>query len=80
MSRLLYLLRQSPDHISPSLFLASSFPGDVVLLHSHVSLSSLADNVEQVSTVDQNNVDRLRSQTYDELVEQIFQSDRVLVI
>jgi hypothetical protein len=72
----LFLLRKSPDHIDPSLFLASESQGDVVLLdggttpfpYTGGNVFSLVSNNGQASL------------SYDVLVKKIFDCDHTVVI
>lgn len=80
MSTTLYLLRHTPDEIPPSLFQASDADIDIVC-------------VEQVSSVVPSSIERgtglseklvsggsHQTLTYEDLVEKIFSSERVIVL
>ncbi|BFU94701.1 MAG: hypothetical protein NTNFB02_14230 [Nitrospira sp.] len=79
MNSFLYLLRQPPDQIPDALFRPSDTLGDVVLLEAATSSvmsvpHGIVLRIEQGRARDEGTV------TYDELVEKIFDSDRVMVI
>lgn len=79
MSPFLYLLRRPPDQIPDALFRASDALGDVVLLEAAAS-SVVSVPHGLVLRLEQ---DRARDEgtlTYDELVEKIFATERVMVI
>jgi len=80
MSATLYLLRQQPEYISPSLFLGSDTENDIVLVEHLISVppSSMTEVVmKSERTVLSNS---LQTMTYDDLVEKIFSSAHVIVI
>jgi hypothetical protein len=80
MGTTLYLLRQQPDHISPSLFRASDEEIDIVFIERTVSIAPTLMESAVVSgegtEVDTSN----RALTYDDLVEKIFSSEHVIVL
>ena len=73
MSSTLYLLRQKPEQISPSLFQVSEADIDIVFLEegSSVIPSSIKEVVVSGSRP---------TLTYDDLVHKIFSSDHVVVL
>jgi hypothetical protein len=80
MGTTLYILRQQLDHISPSLFQASDVDIDIVLVDQAGSLTpSRGEGVlppaKGVVTSDSS-----PTYTYDDLVEKIFSSERVIVV
>jgi len=80
LSSTLYLLRQNPEQISPSLFQAGEADIDVVFLEEASSMipSSLK---EVVVTPERTMVSGSRpTLTYDDLVHKIFSSDHVVVL
>jgi hypothetical protein len=78
MSETLYLLRQQPDQISPSLFVSRDIEQDIVFIEQKAS-GSLSPFVvrESEKAMASDSSHRL---TYDELVEKIFSSVHVIVI
>ena len=80
MSTTLYLLRQQPDLISPSLFRASDADIDIVFIEHAVSIApSSVKGV--VVTAEEMVVSGSRpTLTYDDLVEKIFASEHIIVI
>jgi hypothetical protein len=78
MSGTLYLLRQQPEHISPSLFLGRDIEQDIVFIEQGASgsLSPLVVRESEKAMVR----DSSHRLTYDELVEKIFSSVHVIVI
>ncbi len=80
MSSILYLLRQKPEQISPSLFQAGEADIDIVFLEEVSSMipSSLK---EVVVTPERMMVSGSRpTLTYDDLIHKIFSSDHVVVL
>jgi hypothetical protein len=80
MSATLYLLRQQPSQISPSLFQASDGDMDVILMEDPASItfSSMKGVVQtrgEVVVADSQQV-----LTYDDLVEKIFRANRIVVL
>ena len=73
MSSTLYLLRQKPEQISPSLFQASEADIDIVFLEEASSIipSSIKEMVVSGSRP---------TLTYGDLVHKIFSSDHVVVL
>ena len=79
MSATLYLLRQ-PDSISPSLFRASDTDMDIVFIE-HIASTTLSSVKGVVVTAEGVLVsDSPQMMTYDDLVEKIFLSERIVVI
>jgi hypothetical protein len=80
MSATLYLIRQQPDRISPSLFRANDAEIDIILLEQAVSSApALVDGAVVVGegmVVD----DSHRTLTYADLVERVFSSQHVIVL
>ncbi len=80
MSATLYLLRQTPDAISPSLFQASDADIDIVYVEQ---VSSVApSSMKRVTVTGEEIVSGGSRQTltYDDLVEKIFSSKHVIVL
>jgi hypothetical protein len=80
MSATLYLLRQQPDLISPSLFRASDADIDIVFIGHTVSISR--SFVKGVVVIAEGMVagGSHPTLTYDDLVEKIFSSEHVIVL
>jgi len=80
MSTTLYLLRQQPEHISPSLFLGSDIENDIVLVEHLVSVTQ--PSMKGVVMKPERTVasDSPQTLTYEDLVEKIFSSAHVVVI
>ena len=80
MSVTLYLLRQQPDRISPSLFQVSDVNMDIVFIeHSVLITPSSVKGV--VVTANEMLVSGSRpTLTYEDLVEKIFSSEHIIVI
>jgi hypothetical protein len=80
MSATLYLLRQQPDRISPSLFRESDADMDIVFVE-HATLTTRSSvkgatvSSEGVMVSDSHQILR-----YDDLVDKIFSSERIIVI
>lgn len=80
MSATLYLLRQQPNRISPSLFQLGDTDMDIVFIEKAAAMvyPSVKGAVIAVERVE---VDEAHSTlTYDDLVEKIFSSDRIIVL
>jgi len=80
MSSTLYLLRQKPEQISPSLFQADAADIDIVFIEEASSMipSSLNEvvvNPERMMVSESGPI-----LTYDDLVRKIFSSDHVVVL
>ena len=80
MGSTLYLLRQQPDRLSPSLFRVSDADMDIVFIEQSTSItSSMVGGV--VVPSDGITVNGSRpTLTYDDLVEKIFSSEHVIVL
>ena len=80
MSEALYLLRQHPDHISPSLFRASDTDMDIVFVEQ--SSSIVHSSVKGVVVATERMAVGLlhRTMTYDDLIEKIFSSKHIIVV
>ena len=74
MSATLYLLRQQPDRISPSLFRESDADMDIVFVE-HATLKGATVSSEGVMVSDSPQTLR-----YDDLVDKIFSSEHIIVI
>ena len=80
MSAALYLLRQQPDRISPSLFQSGDTDMDIVFIEKAAAM--VPPPIKEVVTVGER-VEGIGSHstlTYEELVEKIFSSDRIIVL
>jgi hypothetical protein len=78
MSVTLYLLRQQPERISPSLLEVSDKNADIVCLEQLISPSSIQSGL--LSDDDRPVPVSRRTLTYDDLVEKIFSSERIIVL
>lgn len=80
MGTTLYILRQQPDHISPSVFQMSDANIDVIFMEQGTSLTS--SDGEEITTGEVEAVagGSRRTLTYDDLIEKIFSSERVVVV
>jgi hypothetical protein len=80
MSSTLYLLRQKPEQISPSLFQASEADIDIVCIEE--ALSMIHSSIKgAVVTAEGITVSGSRQTvTYDDLVYKIFSSDHIVVL
>jgi len=76
----LYLLRQHPDHISSSLFRASDTDMDIVFIEQASSIVS--PPVKGVVVVTEGMTGGLShpTMTYDDLIDKIFSSERIIVV
>jgi hypothetical protein len=80
MSSTLYLLRQKPEQISPSLFQASDADIDIIFIEEALSMipSSIKGSIVNVEGM---TVSGSRpTLTYDDLVCKIFSSDHIVVL
>ena len=80
MSAPLYLLRQKPDLISPSLFRASDADIDIVFVEHAASITLFSLKGVAVTAEGMRVNDSRQTLTYDELLEKIFSSEHVIVI
>ena len=80
MSATLYLLRQQPDIISPSLFRASDKEINIVFIEQTVSIAPTLMESAVVSGEGIEVGTSNRALTYDDLVEKIFSSEHVIVL
>ena len=80
MSATLYLLRQQPDLISPSLFRASDADIDIVFVGHAASIAP--SSVKGVVVIAEGMAagGSHSTLTYDDLVEKIFSSEHVMVL
>jgi hypothetical protein len=80
MSATLYLLRQQPNRLSPSLFRAGDADTDIVFLEHDTSIvtSSLKGVVQRSEGMVVS--ESSQTLTYDELIEKIFSFEHVIVI
>jgi hypothetical protein len=80
MSATLYLLRQRPDRISPSLFLESDADMDIVFVE-HATLRTLSPmKGATVSNEGRTVSDSRQTLTYEDLVEKIFSSEHIIIL
>ena len=80
MSATLYLLRQQPDRISPSLFRGSDSDMDIVFVE-HATLTTLSSVKGAIVSSEGVMVsDSRQTLRYDDLVEKIFSSEHVIVL
>jgi hypothetical protein len=80
MSATLYLLRQQPDIISPSLFRASDADIDIVFVGHAVSIAPSFVKGVVVTTEEMAAGSSRPTLTYEDLVEKIFSSEHVIVL
>ena len=80
MGATLYLLRQQPDRISPSLFRESDADMDIVFLEHATSMVPSSVKGAVVSSEGMIVSDSRQMLTYDELVEKIFSSEHIIVL
>ena len=80
MSATLYLLRQQPDHISPSLFRASDTDMDIVFIEHTASITP--SSVKGVVVIAEGILvsDSRETMTYGDLIEKIFSSEHIIVM
>ena len=80
MSATLYLLRQQPDHISPSLFRVSDTDIDVVFIEHTTSITP--SSVKGVVVIAEGILvsDSRQTMTYGDLIEKIFSSEHIIVM
>jgi len=79
MSTTLYILRQSPDHISSSIFQATDTNTDVVFVEQAISRTPCSVNGSVVATKETAIGLSHPMMTYDELIEKIFSSEHIIV-
>ena len=80
MSATLYLLRQQPDRISPSLFRESDTDMDIVFVE-HTTLTTLSSvKGATVSNEGMMVSDSRQTLGYEDLVEKIFSSEHIIVL
>lgn len=80
MSVTLYLLRQQPDRISPSLFRASDTDIDIVFVEPTASITTPSVKGFVVSTEGMLVSGSRQSMTYDDLIQKIFSSEQIIVV
>ena len=80
MSATLYILRQQPDHISPSLFRESDIDMDIVFIEHAASIIPSSMKGSVVIPEGMIGSDTHEMLTYDDLVEKIFSAEHVIVI
>ena len=80
MSAILYILRQQPDLISPSLFQASDIDMDIVFIEHAASIASSSVKGVVVTAEGMEVGGSRPTLTYEELVEKIFSSEHIIVI
>ena len=80
MSTTLYLLRQQPEYISPSLFLVSDAESDIVFVEHLASVTPSSAKGVVMKSEKMPIGDSPQTLTYDDLVEKIFSSAHVIVI
>ena len=80
MSATLYLLRQQPDLISPSLFRVSDTDIDVVFIEHTTSITP--SSVKGVVVIAEGMLvsDSRQTMTYGDLIEKIFSSEHIIVM
>ena len=80
MSAILYILRQQPDLISPSLFQASDIDMDIVFVEHAASIAPSSVKGVVVTAEGMEVSGSRPTLTYEELVEKIFSSEHIIVI
>lgn len=80
MGTTLYILRQQPDHISPSIFQMSDTNIDVIFMEQGIPLTPSDGEEVTVGEVGVMDGGSRRPLTYDDLIERIFSSERVIVV
>ena len=80
MSATLYLLRQQPDRIFPSLFQESDPDMEIVFIEQATSITPSFMKGAVLSTERMMVSDFRQTLTYDELIEKIFSSEHIIVI
>lgn len=80
MSATLYLLRQHPDHIPSSLFLASDINMDIVFVEQGTLIGSFSVKGAVVTANGIATGHLGSTMTYDDLVEKIFSSEHIIVL
>jgi len=80
MSVTLYLLRQQPDRISPSLFRANDSDIDIVFIEQTTSMAPFCMEGSVVSDEGLVTGGSHLALTYADLVEKIFSSEHVIVL
>ena len=80
MSATLYLLRQQPDSISPSLFRASDTDIDIVFIEHTASITPSSVKGAVVTAEGMLVSDSRQTMTYDNLIEKIFSSEHIIVM
>lgn len=80
MCTTLYILRQQPDHISPSVFQMSDTNIDVIFMEQDTSITPSGVEEVTVGEVGARDGGSRRALTYDDLIEKIFSSEHVVVV
>ena len=80
MNATLYLLRQQPNLISPSLFRASDADMDIVFIEHAASITPSTVKGVVVTAERMAVSDSRQTLTYDDLVEKIFSLEHIIVI
>ena len=80
MSATLYLLRQQPDSISPSLFRASDTDIDIVFIEHTSSITPSSVKGVVVTAEGMSVSDSRQTMTYGDLIEKIFSSEHIIVM
>ena len=80
MNATLYLLREQPDRISPSLFQPGETGMDIVLVEKAVAMASPSINGAVAVVGRDEGIGSYPTLTYEDLIEKIFSSDRVVVL
>lgn len=80
MSSTLYLLRRQPDSISPSLFCPTEIDMDVVFIEEAAAIAYPSQKRAVVAVEREAVVVSGPTLTYEDLVDKIFSSERVIVL
>lgn len=80
MSETLYILRQDPEHIPSSLFLASDANMDIVFVEHGTSIGPSSEKRTVVTAKGIATGHSGSTMTYDDLVEKIFSSEHTIVL
>ena len=80
MSKTLYLLRQLPNHIAPSIFQANDANMDIVFIEHAAAITPFSMKGAVVADKGMMVDDSLHVVTYDDLIGKIFSSEHIIVI
>ncbi|HEU4683240.1 MAG TPA: hypothetical protein VFS39_01890 [Nitrospira sp.] len=78
MSKILYLLRRPVDRVPDAISAGTEADGEIILLEQSVGSAGLFAGRDQVWTLGASSV--AGNLSYEELVDKIFEADRVIVL